>query len=339
MGWEANDINKISGHLPVYTTTTVFMMLKSIHQHTIKTSVTITGVGVHSGASATLTIKPAAVNTGINFVRTDITDRPNVVPARWDAVTETRLCTVVSNKHGVTVSTIEHLLSAFAALGLDNAIVDINGPEVPIMDGSAIHFVEKLNVTGLARQGAARGALRVKKAVSYKEGDKETFLAPADGAFYGMEIDFENQLIGRQKYTHALTESHYRSDIAAARTFGFLPEIEQLKKLGFARGGSLDNAIVIDGDKVLNPEGLRFRNEFVRHKILDAIGDIYLCGAHLIGHYHGVKAGHAMNNKILRTLFATPDAFEFVVAGARDTNRRAANGVYAEAAQAQAVNA
>jgi UDP-3-O-[3-hydroxymyristoyl] N-acetylglucosamine deacetylase len=306
-------------------------MLKSTHQHTIKAPVAITGIGVHSGAPATLTIKPASVNTGINFVRTDITNRPNVVPARWDAVTETRLCTVVSNEHGVTVSTIEHLLSAFAALGLDNAIVEINGPEIPIMDGSAIHFVEKLNVTGLARQNAARLALRIKKTVSYKEGDKETFLSPADGAFFGMEIDFANPLIGRQKYIHALTESHYRSDIATARTFGFLPEIEQLKKLGFARGGSLDNAIVIDGDKVLNPEGLRFRNEFVRHKILDAIGDLYLAGAHLIGHYHGVKAGHAMNNKILHTLFATPDAYEFVVVGSKETSRTATNA-YAEQA-------
>ncbi len=253
-------------------------------------------------------------------------------------MTETRLCTVITNRHGVTVSTIEHLLSAFAALGLDNATIEINGPEVPIMDGSAIHFVEKLNVAGLSRQGAQRLALRIKKTVSYKEGDKETFLSPADGAFFGMEIDFDNPLIGRQKYTHALTESHYRSDIATARTFGFLPEIEQLKKLGFARGGSLDNAIVIDGDKILNPEGLRFRNEFVRHKILDAIGDLYLAGAHLIGHYHGVKAGHAMNNKLLRTLFLTPGACEFVVAGDRDTSRRASRG-YAEAALPQAARA
>lgn len=306
----------------------LLLMLKSSHQHTIKAPVSITGIGVHSGAPATLVIKPAAVNTGISFIRTDITDRPNRVPARWDAVTETRLCTVVSNEHGVTVSTIEHLLSAFAALGLDNADVEINGPEIPIMDGSAIHFVEKLNVTGLTRQAAARIALRIKKTVSYREGDKETFLSPADGAFFGMEIDFANQLIGRQKYTHALTEAHYRSDIAAARTFGFLPEIEQLKKLGFARGGSLENAIVVDGDKVLNPEGLRFRDEFVRHKILDAIGDLYLAGAHLIGHYHGVKAGHAMNNKILHALFAQPDAYEFVVVGSKDNSRQ----VYAEEA-------
>lgn len=287
-------------------------MLKSAYQHTLKSPITITGVGVHSGAAATMVLKPALASTGITFVRTDITDRPNVVPARWDAVTDTRLCTVIANAHGVSVSTIEHLMSAFAALGVDNAIVEIDGPETPIMDGSALQFVEKLNVTGLARQNAPRRVLRIKKTVCYQDGDKETFLSPADGAYYGMEIAFDNALIGRQKYTHALSEAAYRSDIAAARTFGFLHEVEQLKKMGLARGGSLDNAIVVDGDKVLNPGGLRFRNEFVRHKILDAIGDLYLAGAQIIGHFHGIKAGHAMNNKILHALFAQPDAFEFV---------------------------
>ena len=315
-------------------------MLKSIYQHTVKTPVTITGIGVHSGSPTTMTIRPASVSSGISFIRTDIKDLPNVIPARWDSVTETRLCTVLANKQGVSVSTVEHLLSAFAALGVDNAIIEINGPEIPIMDGSAIHFVEKLNVTGLSRQNAPRMALRIKKTVSYKEGDKETFLSPADSAYFGMEIDFENQLIGRQKYTHALTESYYRSDIAAARTFGFLHEVEQLKKMGLARGGSLDNAIVIDGDKILNPEGLRFRNEFVRHKILDAIGDIYLAGAHLIGHYHGVKAGHAMNNKILHTLFSKPDTFEFVTLKEKADSRRAStHGIYAESYPSHAVNA
>jgi UDP-3-O-[3-hydroxymyristoyl] N-acetylglucosamine deacetylase len=315
-------------------------MLKSIYQHTVNAPVTITGVGVHSGSPVTMTIKPASVSAGISFVRTDITDRPNAIPALWDSVTETRLCTVLANKQGASVSTVEHLLSAFAALGVDNAVIEINGPEVPIMDGSAIHFVEKLNVTGLCRQSAPRLALRIKKTVSYKEGDKETFLSPAEGTFFGMEIEFENKLIGRQRYMHALTESHYRSDIATARTFGFLPEIEQLKKLGFARGGSLENAIVIDGGKILNPEGLRFRNEFVRHKILDAIGDLYLAGAHLIGHYHGVKAGHAMNNKILHTLFSQPDAFEFVTVGEKESRRASNRNIYAEkVARTQAVGA
>ncbi len=307
-------------------------MLKSTRQHTLKAPVSISGIGVHSGAKATMTLKPAPASSGINFIRTDVTDRPNIIPAQWDAVTDTRLCTVLANQNGVSVSTVEHLLSAFAALGIDNAIIEINGPEVPIMDGSAIQFLEKINIVGLARQAAPRRALRIKKTVSCKDGDKETFLSPADEAYFGMEIDFATPLIGCQKYTHALTESHYRSDIAPARTFGFLQEVEHLKKIGLARGGSLENAIVIDGDKVLNPEGLRFRNEFVRHKILDAIGDIYLAGARLIGHYHGVRAGHAMNNKILHTLFAQPDAFEFVALGEKTHSPQVSTRPYAETA-------
>jgi UDP-3-O-[3-hydroxymyristoyl] N-acetylglucosamine deacetylase len=287
-------------------------MLKSVYQHTVKAAFTVTGVGVHSGAPANMTIKPSPSSSGIVFIRTDIRDRSNVIPARWDLVTDTRLCTVLTNKAGVSVSTVEHVLSAFAALGLDNAVVEIDGPEVPIMDGSAICFTEALEKAGLKRQNAGRAALVIKKTVSCKEGDKEVFLSPAEGQYFGFEIAFDNKLIGRQKYTHELREASYLSDIAAARTFGFLHEVEQMRKMGLARGGSLENAIVVDGDKILNPGGLRFENEFVRHKILDAIGDIYLAGMQMIGHYHGVKAGHAMNNKILRALFAQPEAFEVV---------------------------
>ncbi|MCE9506884.1 MAG: UDP-3-O-acyl-N-acetylglucosamine deacetylase [Alphaproteobacteria bacterium] len=297
-------------------------MLKSVYQHTVKNTFTVTGIGVHSGAPATMTIKPSPSSSGIVFIRTDIKDRSNVIPMRWDHVTDTRLCTVLSNKAGVSVSTVEHVLSAFAALGLDNAVVEIDGPEVPIMDGSAICFVEALDQAGLRRQNAHRRALRIKKTVSYQEGDKQAFLSPADGTYFGFEIDFDNQLIGRQKYTHEMTEAAYRGEIAAARTFGFLHEVEQLRKMGLARGGSLDNAIVVDGDKILNPDGLRFKNEFVRHKILDAIGDIYLAGMQLIGHYHGVKAGHAMNNKVLHALFAQTDAFEIVELGQTAPPRR-----------------
>ncbi|MBI1214473.1 MAG: UDP-3-O-acyl-N-acetylglucosamine deacetylase [Alphaproteobacteria bacterium] len=290
-------------------------MLTSVSQYTLRNAFTVTGVGVHSGAPATLTARPAAPSSGIIFVRTDIADRPNVVPARWNNVTDTRLCTVLSNKEGVSVSTVEHLLSAFAAMGLDNAVVEIDGPEIPIMDGSAADFVAAIDRAGMTRQNAARRALRVKRTVSYQEGDKEVILAPSDATYFGFEIEFDNQLIGRQKFTHQLRGDAYRADIASARTFGFLHEVEALRKMGLARGGSLDNAIVVDGDKILNPDGLRFRDEFVRHKILDAIGDIYLAGLPLIGHYHGIKAGHAMNNRALHTLFSQPDAFEIVELG------------------------
>ncbi len=300
----------------------------SVSQHTLRNSFTVTGVGVHSGAPASLTVRPAPAYTGIMFVRTDVQDKNNVIPARWNNVVDTRLCTVLGNKAGVTVSTVEHLLSAFAALGVDNAICEIDGPEIPIMDGSAAQFVTVLDKVGLARQNEHRRVLRIKKTVSYQEGDKEVFLSPAESPYFGFEIAFDNPVIGRQKFTHQLKEDAYRTDIAAARTFGFLHEVEALRKIGLARGGSLDNAIVIDGETVLNPGGLRFRNEFVRHKILDAIGDIYLIGLQLIGHYHGVKAGHAMNNKILHVLFSQPDAFEVVELGAAAPKRVVPSGRY-----------
>jgi UDP-3-O-[3-hydroxymyristoyl] N-acetylglucosamine deacetylase len=287
-------------------------MLKSVYQHTLRQVLTVSGIGVHSGAPATLTIHPAPAGSGIVFVRSDIKDRDNIIPARWDHVADTRLCTVIANKAGATVSTIEHLMSAFAALGVDNARVEIDGPETPIMDGSAKPFIDAIDRAGLNRLKSPRKVLVIKKTISVKDGDKEAILSPADGQYFGFEIAFDNALIGRQKYTHQLKENRFRGDIAAARTFGFLHEVEMLRKMGLARGGSLDNAIVIDGDNVMNPDGLRFKNEFVRHKILDAVGDIYLAGAQLIGHYHGVRAGHAMNNKVLHALFADPSAYALV---------------------------
>ncbi len=290
----------------------VFCMLQSIPQNTVRSALSLSGVGVHSGAPAVLTVKPAAANHGISFIRTDITDRDNVIPALWDHVTDARLCTVLTNSSGVSVSTVEHLLSAMAALGVDNAIVEIDGPEIPIMDGSAIDFITALDAAGLQRQNAPRKLIRIKKTVSWQEGDKEVFLSPAETPCFSFEIAFDNALVGRQKFTHHFHEEFYRADIARARTFGFLHEVEALRKAGLARGGSLDNAVVIDGEKILNPGGLRFKTEFVRHKILDAIGDIYLAGYGLLGHYHGVKAGHAMNNKALRVLFSQQDAYEII---------------------------
>lgn len=298
-------------------------MPKSVYQHTVKETVVISGIGVHSGAPATLTIHPAPAGTGIVFVRSDITDRDNVIPARWDHVVDTRLCTVIANKAGATVSTIEHVMSAFAAMGVDNARVDIDGPETPIMDGSAKPFIDALDRTGLSRQKMPRKVLVIKKTISVQDGDKEAILSPADGQFFGFEIEFDNALIGRQKYTLELKENTFRGEIAAARTFGFLHEVEMLRKMGLARGGSLDNAIVVDGDKVMNPDGLRFKNEFVRHKILDAIGDIYLAGLQMIGHYHGVKAGHAMNNKVLHALFADPTAYAIVTLNQQEETQSA----------------
>lgn len=304
-------------------------MLPSAYQHTVKKAVSVTGIGVHSGAPATLTIKPAPAHAGITFIRSDVKDRPNMVPARWNAVSDTRLCTVLSNASNVTVSTVEHLLSACAALGLDNAAIEIDGPEVPIMDGSALPFIAALDAAGLIMQNAGRRVIRVLKPVSYKEDDKEAMLAPGSSRVFSFEINFATPLIGRQRYTHEVLEATYRNDIAGARTFGFLHEVEQLRKLGLARGGSLSNAIVIDGDKVMNPDGLRFKDEFVRHKILDAMGDIYLAGLQIIGHYHGLRAGHAMNNKLLGALFAQPDCYEIVELAKAPARVGAGRGVHA----------
>jgi len=314
-------------------------MLTSVYQHTLRETFTVTGLGVHSGAPATLTVRAAPANNGITFIRTDLTDRDNVITARFDSVTDTRLCTVLANKAGATVSTVEHVLSAFAALGVDNAVVEIDGPEIPIMDGSAAPFVKALDRAGLARQKTLRKVIVIKKTISVQDGDKEVILSPADGQYFGFEIAFDNALIGRQKYLHKMKEASYRAEISSARTFGFLHEVEALRKMGLARGGSLDNAIVVDGDKVLNPDGLRFKNEFVRHKVLDAIGDIYLAGFQIIGHYHGVKAGHAMNNKILHALFADPTAYALVTLNQQEAQAPARTNMPAFADGAMPVTA
>ena len=289
-------------------------MLQTTGQKTLKSAVNCHGIGVHSGLAANLTIKPGEKNTGFVFVRTDVTDKNNIIAGLWDHVTETRLCTVLSNKDGVTISTVEHVLSALAACGIDNAVLEIDGPEMPIMDGSAKDFLTMIDRAGIAEQDAPKRYIMVKKPVLFEEDGKTVTLMPSLHPEWHMEIDFDSAAIGRQKFRFDNSEKSYRRDIADCRTFGFLHEVEMLQKMGLARGGSLDNAIVIDGDSVLNPGGLRHGDEFVRHKILDAIGDLVLAGAPLLADYYGDKAGHAVNNKILHALFADKSAFEFISA-------------------------
>ena len=288
-------------------------MLKRNTQHTLKKSVRCTGVGVHSGEEANLTIRPAEADTGILFIRTDVTDKERNIPAHWDNVVDTRMCTVLGNKDGVTISTVEHLMAALRGCGVDNAIVKIDGPEIPIMDGSSGAFVDMIEKSGLEDQKSPRKAIRIKNSVVCREENKETHLTPADGCFYSFEIEFASKAIGKQDYTVQLMNGNFRDEISKARTFGFLHEVEALQKLGLAKGGSLDNAIVIDQDKVLNKDGLRYENEFVRHKILDAVGDLYLAGMPIIGHFHGIRSGHDTNNKILKELFADEKNWEVVI--------------------------
>ena len=281
-------------------------------QKTVSKQATLSGVGVHSGAETVLKIKPGAAGSGIVFVRTDITDCDNVVPATYDRVTETTLCTVIENDAGVSVSTIEHLMAALRACDIDNAIIELDGPEVPIMDGSARPFMRVIDQVGVTYLDAPRQAIRVLKEVTYTEGDKFVTLRPSDSSVFDITIEFDNNVIGRQRAAIDMQADDFETYASDARTFGFLHEVEYLKSKGLARGGSLHNAVVIEGNRVLNPEGLRYDDEFARHKLLDAVGDLYLAGFPILGYCEGYKAGHAMNNGVLRTLFADPSNYEIV---------------------------
>lgn len=281
-------------------------------QNTIQSKKTIIGVGLHSGKPVTLSLCPAAENTGIVFIRTDVQDKDNTIPALWNAVVDTQLCTVIGNADGVSVGTIEHLMSALRGMNVDNVRVELDGPEVPVMDGSAMPFVELIDAAGIARQSAPRRAIRIIKPVLAEQDGKRAALRPSEGSVFGGEIEFSHPGIGRQSFETELLNGNFRHDIADSRTFGFLHEVEWMRSKGLALGGSLENAIVLDQSGVMNPEGLRHSDEFIRHKLLDAIGDLYLAGAPIIGAYEGSKAGHAINNAVLHALFADETAWEIV---------------------------
>ena len=281
-----------------------------ISQHTLKSIAHVTGVGLHSGEKVQLWLRPAAPDSGIVFHRVDL-DPPVSIPASPEAVRETRLCTGLE-RDGVRIATVEHLMSALAGLGVDNVHIDVDGPEIPIMDGSAAPFVMMMLEAGIEAQPAPRRFLRVLKPVEVREGDKWVRLEPYLGFRLEFSIAFEHPAI-RASQTRAvvdLSEHAYPRFVARARTFGFVHEVELLRELGLAQGGSLDNAIVLDEYRILNPEGLRFPDEFVRHKILDAIGDLYLAGHPLLARYVAHKSGHALNNQLLRALMADRSAWE-----------------------------
>ncbi len=278
-------------------------------QHTLAGPAVFAGVGIHTGAMVRVEVRPAPADHGLVFLRTDVKDRDAAVPALGEAVCQTRLGTVIGNDVGVTVSTVEHLMAAFAALAIDNAVIALDGPEVPIMDGSSQPFIDALDKAGRRPQSAPRRYLEVLETVEVVEDDKRVTLSPADRFEMAFEILFDTPAIGRQRIDLALDEQSFRRELADCRTFGFLHEVEALRAAGLARGGSLDNVVVIDNDQILNPEGLRRPDEFVRHKALDAVGDLYLLGAPLIGRYEGVYAGHGLNNAIVRALLARPQAW------------------------------
>ena len=285
------------------------MSLSHVLQHTLAGPSACAGPGVHTGRHVRITVRPAAVDTGIVFIRTDVTDRDNRVAVSPLAVAKTQLNTEIVNAAGVVVSTIEHLMAAFAALDVDNAIVEIDGPEVPIMDGSALPFVQLIDHAGRRVQDAPRRFIEILHSVEVTDGDKRAALLPSTSLEVDFEIAFASAAVGRQRVSLTVTESSFRKELAAARTFGFVQDVEALRAMGLARGGGLENAVVIDGDTILNPEGLRFADEFVRHKALDAIGDLYVLGAPMLGRFEGRYAGHALNNRLVRALMAQPSAW------------------------------
>jgi UDP-3-O-[3-hydroxymyristoyl] N-acetylglucosamine deacetylase len=245
----------------------------------------------------------------VTFVRADVSDRDPRVPALAYRVCETRLGTVIGNEAGVTVSTVEHLMATFCALGIDNALVVVDGPEAPIMDGSCEPFVRLIDRVGLRPQGACRDYIEILEPIIVTDGEKRAALLPCDGAEIALEIDFDSAAIGRQRIDLALDEAVFRRELANCRTFGFLHEVDALRAAGLARGGSMDNVVVIDGGHVLNPQGLRRPDEFVRHKALDVIGDLYLLGAPLIGRYEAIRPGHTLNHALTRMTLERSDAW------------------------------
>jgi UDP-3-O-[3-hydroxymyristoyl] N-acetylglucosamine deacetylase len=285
-------------------------------QHTLIAPVQISGVGVHTGQTVHLTISPAPVDAGVSFSRTDVSERNPLIPARADRVSETRLGTVIANEDGVSVSTVEHLMAVFCGLGIDNVLVSIDGPEAPIMDGSCEPFVRLIDRAGRRPQPAARAYLEILEPIEVFDGDKRAALLPADGFEVAFEILFDADAIGRQCIDLVVDEAVFRGDLADSRTFGFLHEVEALRAVGLARGGSMENVVVIDGGAVLNPFGLRRSDEFVRHKALDAIGDLYLLGAPLIGRYEGRYSGHGLNNALTRAVLANPSSWRMTSAPA-----------------------
>jgi UDP-3-O-[3-hydroxymyristoyl] N-acetylglucosamine deacetylase len=283
------------------------------HERTIVAPAICAGVGVHTGQRVRLAIRPAAPGTGIVFVRTDITDRDNRIPVSGEAVVDARLNTMIENAAGVRLSTIEHLMAAFCALGISNVVVEVDGPELPILDGSALQFVQLLDRAGFRRQATPVRYIEILEPIHVTDGDKHAALLPCDRYEMRFEIDFDNAVVGNQVVDFVVDEDTFRSDIMAARTFGFAHEVEALRQAGLARGGSLENAVVIDGDEILNPGGLRMEREFVKHKALDAIGDLYVLGAPLLGRYEGYKGGHALNNLLVRELLANPQSWRETV--------------------------
>jgi len=282
------------------------------NQQTIKDTIFVSGIGLHSGKQVEMKLLPAEVDHGVKFIRSD-KNTDNVIDAIWSNVSETVLSTTISNDSSLKISTIEHLMSALSGLHIDNLTIYINAAEVPIMDGSSRPFVDLIENVGIKVQNKKRKLLNVKKTIEVKNQNGSVKIIPNNQFSIDFEIDFPSQLVSKQSCQLQLINGNYKTDIAAARTFGFEKDVENLRSNGLALGGSLDNAVVVGKNEILNKDGLRYSDEFVRHKILDSIGDLYLAGSPIIGYFYGKKSGHHLNNQLLRKLFSDQSNYEYIV--------------------------
>ena len=296
-------------------------------QTTLKSPVTFTGTGLHTGRAVRMTIHPASAEYGIWFRRTDVAEGDDLIPARWDAVSDTQLNTRIENSDGVSVSTIEHVMAALAGCGVHNALIEIDGPEVPLLDGSSKTFVSAILTRGLRRLDSPIRAIRVLKPVTVRKGDAHASLMPSDGLRIDFDIDFEDRAIGHQSKSLNMANGAFVRELCDSRTFCRKADIDAMRDRGLIAGGSVTSAVVVDGDRIVTPGGLRHSDEPVRHKMLDALGDLTLAGAPILGRYVGHRAGHALTNRLLRELFADPTAFELVECDAAVAARLPGAGV------------
>ena len=285
-------------------------MSSLIKQKTIRKEVSFEGTAVHSGLKSKVKLLPAESNNGIVFVRKD-KNRKNIIKASWSNVSNTTLCTTISNEFGVTVSTIEHLMSAISALQIDNLKIEVSGPEIPILDGSSKIYFEKISDVGVVSQEKNKQFIKILKKVSVKNGTSRASLSPSKNNFnISYKLNYDHPLIKKENYSIDINENNYKNEIASARTFGFVEDYKKLKSDGRAKGASLNNCIVLNGKKILNKSGLRYKNEFVRHKVLDVIGDLHLSGYSILGHFKGEKSGHKINNELLKKVFSDKSSYK-----------------------------
>ena len=296
-------------------------------QNTLRTAAVFEGLGLHSGKPVRMVVRPAAADFGLWFKRTDLPAPDNMISARWDQVVASRLCTLIRNHAGADVSTIEHVMAALAGCAIHNAIIEIDGPEVPILDGSAMPFVAGFLAAGQIEQSAPVRAIRVLKTVEVADGDAVARLEPADMLEIDFQIEFADEAIGAQAKWLNLANGTFVRELSDSRTFCRQADVDQMRAAGLALGGTLENAVVVDGDRVLSPGGLRHADEPVRHKMLDAMGDLYLAGGPILGRYTGIRAGHALTNRLLRALFADLDAYALVECGPQTEGKLPGVGV------------